>query len=266
MTEGPQAISLRGLFVSNVTMANKPTILSTKAAEIAEELRSNVSTLTFTPPVHTVYNPLDYAWAPHQRYLTNYCRNRKKVVFLGMNPGPFGMMQTGVPFGEIAAVRDWMGIHEKVTKPRNEHPKKPISGFGCNRSEVSGRRLWGLFSQRYSSAQKFFKDNFVINYCPLVFLEEGGRNRTPDKLSKAEKTRLFDFCDQHLLDVVTLLKPQWLVGVGAFAMDRAVLCQNHLQAETKVVQILHPSPASPAANRDWAGTVTRTLTEAGVWT
>ena len=34
----------------------------------------------------------------------------KRVVFLGMNPGPFGMAQVGVPFGEVAAVRDWLRI------------------------------------------------------------------------------------------------------------------------------------------------------------
>ena len=81
-----------------------------------------------------------------------------------MNPGPFGMVQTGVPLGEIAAVRDWMGIEATVEKPATENPKRPIEGFACTRSEVSGRRLWGLFAERFGTAEAFFTDHFVANY------------------------------------------------------------------------------------------------------
>ena len=91
---------------------------------------------------------------------------------MGMNPGPWGMAQTGVPFGEIDAVRNWIEIEEPVEKPDNEHPKRPIEGFDCQKSEVSGRRLWGLFSEKYPKAEDFFADHYVVNYCPLVWMEE----------------------------------------------------------------------------------------------
>ena len=42
-------------------------------------------------------------------------------------PGPFGMAQTGIPFGEIEHVRDWIGVSCAVDKPKNEHPKRLIS-------------------------------------------------------------------------------------------------------------------------------------------
>ena len=109
---------------------------------LAEELRD----LTFSPPVSHVYRTLDYTWQAHLEYLKRFGKGKKRVVFLGMNPGPFGMAQTGVPFGEVAAVRDWMGIQAPIDKPEHEHPKRPIDGFHCQRSEVSGRRLWGLSS------------------------------------------------------------------------------------------------------------------------
>lgn len=111
----------------------------------ARNLRANLSGLRFTPPVTHVYQPLDYASKPHEAYLQRFGAAPKKVMFLGMNPGPFGMAQTGVPFGEIAAVRDWIGICEPVGKPNPEHQKRPVVGFDCPQSEVSGRRLWGLF-------------------------------------------------------------------------------------------------------------------------
>ena len=181
-----------------------------------------------------------------------------------MNPGPFGMVQTGIPFGEIAAVRDWLKISTPIEKPAAEHPKRPILGLDCPRSEVSGRRLWKLFSDQFGSPGNFFAEHFVANYCPLAFLSATGNNVTPDKLAKTERVRLEEICDAHLRRVLETLQPDWLVGIGAFAMKRGEL----VAAGTKirVGQILHPSPASPKANRhDWGETATRELVALGVW-
>ena len=229
----------------------------------ARELSGAVSALRFGEPVTHVYNPLDYAWGAHEQYLNLAATGKKKVVFLGMNPGPFGMAQTGVPFGEIAAVRDWIGIDAPISKPKNEHPKRPVDGLACNRSEVSGRRLWGLFAKRFDSAEVFFTDHFIANHCPLVFMEETGRNRTPDKLPAAEADPLMAVCDSHIRDVVEILKPEWVVAVGGFAEKRAETALDGLKV--RIVKILHPSPASPAANRGWAEQATKQMNEHGIW-
>ena len=229
----------------------------------ARELSGAVSALRFGEPVTHVYNPLDYAWGAHEQYLNLAATGKKKVVFLGMNPGPFGMAQTGVPFGEIAAVRDWIGIDAPISKPKNEHPKRPVDGLACNRSEVSGRRLWGLFAERFDSAEVFFTDHFIANHCPLVFMEETGRNRTPDKLPAAEADPLMAVCDSHIRDVVQILKPEWLVAVGGFAEKRAKIALNGLKA--RIGKILHPSPASPVANRGWAEQATKQMKAQGIW-
>jgi len=231
-------------------------------ATAAADLSTGVGRLRFSPPTAYVYNPLEYAWAPHRDYLRKWGRGRKKTVFLGMNPGPWGMAQTGVPFGEVSAARDWLGIGGQVGKPEPEHPKRPVAGFACSRSEVSGRRLWGLFRERFGSPDRFFADHFVLNYCPLVFMEESGRNRTPDKLPAAERTALDALCDAFLREALAILRPTFLVGVGAYA-EQCLL--RNAPADAGVLRILHPSPASPAANRDWAGAATRTLESRGVW-
>ncbi len=231
----------------------------------AQTLRQALHTLRFAPPVEYVYQPLDYAWAPHEVYLRRFGSSKKRVVFVGMNPGPFGMTQTGVPFGEIAAVRDWMGINAPVGKPDREHPKRRVVGFDCPNSEVSGRRLWGLFAQRFGTAETFFKDHFVANYCPLVFLEDSGRNRTPDKLPVVETMAMESACDAHLRAVITALQPEWVIGVGAFAEARALRAKEVMNGTFKLGRVLHPSPASPAANRDWSGAATKQLVKLGVW-
>jgi len=229
----------------------------------ATALSDAVSRLPFRPPVAFVYNPLDYAWSLHEQYLRRFGATPKRVLFLGMNPGPFGMAQTGVPFGEVAAVRDWMKLDAPVEQPAQQHPKRPVLGLNCPRSEVSGRRLWGLFAARFGAAEKFFAGHFVANYCPLAFLAESGANLTPDKLPATETARLFAACDEHLRAVVAALQPEWLLGIGDFAEKRLrALFEN---AGYRLGKVLHPSPASPAANRDWAGAATRQLQALGVW-
>jgi single-strand selective monofunctional uracil DNA glycosylase len=180
-----------------------------------------------------------------------------------MNPGPFGMVQTGVPFGEIAAVRDWLKIRADICRPTEQHSRRLVMGFDCTRSEVSGQRLWGLFARRFGTAERFFAEHIVLNYCPLAFMEESGANRTPDKLPSRERDLLFDACNEHLRTAVTLLNPVWLIGIGDFAFKRAQEAFN--AASPRVGRILHPSPASPTANRDWAAQATRQLVELGVW-
>jgi single-strand selective monofunctional uracil DNA glycosylase len=230
----------------------------------ARELSEQAGRLKFAAPVTHVYNPLIYAWPAHEEYLRRFGDSRKRVVFLGMNPGPFGMVQTGIPFGEIAAVRGWLGICIPVGKPDKEHAKRPVLGFDCPRAEVSGRRFWKLHKDRFREPENFFTEHFVTNYCPLAFMEVTGLNRTPDKLRQSEKEKLFAICDEHLRQVLAILQPEWLIGVGVFARKRGEAVSANLNI--RIGKILHPAPANPKANRhDWTQTVTEELVALGVW-
>ena len=254
--------------------------IADKLIDAARQLGESVRKLKFGSPVTHVYNPLDYAWWAHEIYLRRYGNTQKRVIFLGMNPGPFGMAQTGIPFGQIAAVRDWLGIIARIDKPRFENPKRPVLGFNCHRSEISGERLWGLFAKRFGTAEKFFAEHIVMNYCPLAFVEKSGRNRTPDKLPPRERAKLFTACDEHLREIIRILQPEWLIGVGEFAAKRAreifaasmweepsrlEVRHRATKAAPTLGQILHPSPACPASNYNWAGTATTQLVKLGVW-
>ena len=232
----------------------------TPLVAISSELSARVDALTF-PSVPFVYNPLVYARAPHEAYLERWgAHSPREVVMLGMNPGPFGMAQTGVPFGDVAMVRDFVGVSGPVGRPRTEHPLRPVAGFACARSEVSGTRFWGWARDRFGTAERFFDRVFVANWCPLVFMEASGRNLTPDKLPASERAELFAACDAALARVVEVLRPRLVVGVGRFAERRARVA---LGAGVEISWITHPSPASPAANRDWPGIVDGQLRAVG---
>ncbi len=240
-----------------------------KAIESSRRLCRALERLAFGPPVSRVYNPLRYARAAHEAYLERWGRPPRRVVFLGMNPGPWGMAQTGVPFGEVRAVRDWLGIRAQVGRPPQEHPRRPVLGFDCPRSEVSGQRLWGLMQDRFGTPENFFAGHFVANYCPLLFLDGDGSNLTPDRLPAADRQALYAPCDRHLAELLELFEPEWGIGVGRFATQCLQRVKARLSAgaaaRLRVAGIPHPSPASPSANRDWAGGVRRTLAELGVW-
>ncbi len=242
--------------------APTPSPTAERLLRIERALSRDLAGLAFAAPVTHVYDPLGYAWRPHAAFVRRYLRGPVRTVFLGMNPGPFGMAQTGVPFGEVAAVRDFLGIAGPVAKPPREHPKRRVEGFACARSEVSGARVWGAVAAHFEKPERFFASAFVLNYCPLVFMEASGKNRTPDQLARGEREALFARCDAALARLVALLEPAWVVGIGRFARDRA---RAALPASgPRIGEILHPSPASPAANRGWAAQAEAQLRALGV--
>lgn len=248
---------------------NRSKNTATKVHQIvaaASQLRDKVGRLDFSSEISWVYNPLQYAWKVHQQYIERHFKPSCEILLVGMNPGPWGMSQTGVPFGEVSKVRDWLGLDAKIDKPHEQHPKRPIEGFDCARKEVSGDRFWGFIAKRFDSPKNFFNRHFVVSYCPLAFMAESGLNITPDKLTNQLRGPLEEICDDHLLQLLQVIGPKWVVGVGAWSEKRCrQVVQRSGQSSITVGRILHPSPASPAANKDWAAVVEGQLKSLGAW-
>ena len=103
-----------------------------------------------------------------------------------------------------------------------------------------------------------------------MFLEASGRNRTPEQLPVAERRPLIEACDNHLAAAIAALEPEWLIGIGGFAAKRLQamvagdLLDSELARRLRIGQILHPSPASPVANRGWIEAVDARLAEYGL--
>jgi single-strand selective monofunctional uracil DNA glycosylase len=235
---------------------------SMKPEETTLRLRSDVGRLRFSDPVTHVYSPLEYAWAAHRLYLHRFGRHRREIILLGINPGPWGMAQTGIPFGDVEMVRGWMGIEAPVGRPGTEHPRRPVEGFACRRSEVSGRRLWGWARDRFGTADRFFSRFMVVNYCPLSFMEASGRNRTPDRLPARERELLFAACDESLRRMMAHYRPELVIGIGRFAHQRAAVTVKDLPVTVALAP--HPSPANPQANRGWDRQMTSVLQRLGI--
>jgi single-strand selective monofunctional uracil DNA glycosylase len=245
-------------------MSSSP--IANQLISAAKKLTKQLKRVDLSEAPPWIYNPLEYAWEAHCQYIAKYAQPTCDIVLLGMNPGPWGMSQTGIPFGEVTQVKDWLKIDAKIGKPRREHPKRPVLGLDCPRQEVSGQRFWGFFRAQFSTPDKFFQKHFVVSYCPLAFMEESGLNVTPDKLPASVRGPLEQHCDEHLAQVLRVLEPRWLIGVGAWAEKRARRVVDTLgESDLQVGRILHPSPASPAANRQWSVVVEKQLKSLGVW-
>jgi len=228
---------------------------------IAQRLRDELATSRRGGAVCHVYNPLVYAWAPHRAYLDRFGRGEHDVLIVGMNAGYFGMAQTGVPFGDVVMVRDWLGIEGRVLRPNDEHPKRPIDGFACRRREVSGQRLWGWARDAFGTPERFFARYFVVNYCPLCFLGETGANLALDKLPAASRERLENACDRALHAVATALNVRYAIGLGNFAARRvAAVLGNQVVCGGAP----HPSPANASTGPHWAREMERARAAMGI--
>tara|TARA_X000000950_G_scaffold287489_2_gene399968 strand:+ start:729 stop:1517 length:789 start_codon:yes stop_codon:yes gene_type:complete len=217
-------------------------------------------------------NTLDYAWPLHEAWIRTWGGHGASTLLLGMNPGPWGMAQSGVPFGATATVRDELEIPDLALEtPVGAHPKRPIVGLSQERQEVSGQRIWSLLFDVYGSPQGAMEHVFLVNHCPLLLLNERGANVTPDKLPAAVVAPVFEACDDHLREVVDVLGATRVVGVGAYAADRAQRALNGAKGlgmspsgrTVALDKCWHPSPASPLANRnggaDWRAQVRSVL-------
>ena len=238
-------------------------LLIDAAARLRDDVESYADDLVEQNLVDCIYNPLVYAWQPHLAYLKKAAKGKAKTLLLGMNPGPHGMGQMGIPFAATAMVREVLEIHDlPVEQPRNLHPKRPVSGLDWPKEEVSGTRLWSLLSEHYGSGEKILSKVFLVNHCPLMlFSGERATNITPDKISGSTNRLLLERCDEHLREIVDILGITTVIGVGKFAEKRAIKALSNTDVEVKTCW--HPSPASPLANKnggaDWRDNVRSVL-------
>jgi single-strand selective monofunctional uracil DNA glycosylase len=250
-------------------MRKRDDAVADRIVRAARAASKGVDALAFGAPVAFTYNPLAYARALHEQFITKFVDGPREVLFVGMNPGPFGMAQTGVPFGEVNAVTTWMRLSGAVGKPPREHPKRPVLGLACARAEVSGARLWGAVAKQHPDPRTFFSQAFVLNYCPLLFLDAGGKNLTPDKLRASERAALVAVCDAQLAAVMGALAPRFVLGVGTWAAAQAarVIAARGSAANAGAAIVTgavpHPSPASPQANRGWEALARNALVRLG---
>ncbi|RJU87246.1 MAG: single-stranded DNA-binding protein [Candidatus Poseidoniales archaeon] len=237
--------------------------LSRAAARLRDDAEELARRMESEGVADCVYNPLMYAWDIHEEFIRISGGSGAKTILMGMNPGPHGMGQMGIPFAATSVVRDLLGISGiDVSKPAISHSRRPVNGLVHPKEEVSGTRLWGLLQDRYGDAEQIFQNVFIVNHCPLMILQgPRGTNVTPNNISGPVVRDLLERCDQHLMEVVIALGAEQVVGIGKYAEKRAKVALGEMGIRVRTCW--HPSPASPLANRnggkDWRENVSAVL-------
>lgn len=217
------------------------------------------------PPAVVGADPTDYCADYFRAYLDRAASGQRPCLVVGMNPSPHGQAQNGVPFGDTPTVRrilaQWLGSVRSegacVMQPNGPYiyggtdltkPLLTIEGLDYGRGEESGRRLWGLLEQLCGSLDAVLERCLLINYCPLVLLDADGRNVTPSSWPRtAAPVRAMEAaCDAWVREVVSIVKPEIVIGVGEYARQR---CDGAVREVVglQVVGMRHPSPLAGTA-------------------
>jgi single-strand selective monofunctional uracil DNA glycosylase len=219
---------------------------------IINTLSHNCEKINFSGQGLVVYNPLNYAKLATAQYLDTYGQGRKEVLFLSLNPGPFGMAQTGIPFGDVYWVTKYLKIHNTIEQPKDAvHPKRPILGFDCTRKDVSADRFWKLISSFYPNATTFFQKNFLWTFAPLYFCDKSGKNITPDKINLVSRKELEQICLEALKNIILSLQVNNVISIGAYVYKNVLKLDAEVLNKIEVENIPHPSPLNPANNKGW---------------
>ncbi|XP_073819638.1 uncharacterized protein isoform X2 [Musca autumnalis] len=206
------------------------------------ERELNVKLREFSFQLHT-YNPVVHAAEIHCNYLQKYLDSPKRILFVGMNPGRYGALQTGIPFGNITTVKIGMGLKGRITPTPGQRGKIRIRGLEAPEVEhdSSSTRFWRLISELFDGAENYldllFEKCFVHNFCPLVFIDSDGLNVSLPYIEP--NPRLFAECRKTLGKQITLLKPDLIICIGKFV--RSMLSKTRQAKGREILMIEHPS-------------------------
>lgn len=193
--------------------------------------------------VRRILNPLVYAWHLHEEYMGKVPQGTK-ILFVGMNPSPSSL--TGIPFYEKDAMTNLFGA-PLLTQLLNEMPAK----YRGNETSESGQRFWEFVFKKFGSYDKFFRYCFIINYCPLIFMNKDGGNVPLDGFNDASQSllkNLMAISDSGLKDIIDHIKPTLIIGIGRYAFNRVRQANT---SNIKCYQIRHPSPATGMTSDQW---------------
>ena len=216
----------------------------------ASRLRHELRGLRFGPPVSHVYDPLDYARRGYESYVRAFANAPKRVLFVGMNPGP---VRDGADRRAVRRRPD--GARLAAASRRRSAGRRPSTRSDrCRASRVRAARSAAPASgapSRSASASRSASS-------PTTSSRTTARSRSsrraaaiarPTSCPSASARRCFAPATRTCAGWCAALEPEWVIGIGAFAEARA----REALPGARVGRITHPSPANPRAQENWGG-------------
>jgi len=196
-------------------------------------------------------DPTSYAFGNYTRFMQLAASGPRLALFVGMNPGPHGMAQTGIPFGDVDTARVLLGGADTIDPLPGLRAASGAAwdckGLAYHRGEQSGMRLWSALSQLCGSPQAALERCCIVNYCPLYMVGPELENITPSDLPRRHDiTRALEAaCDEHLRQLVLGLEVKTVLSFGSYAHASARRALSGFPVDFYTTP--HPSPRRGSA-------------------
>jgi single-strand selective monofunctional uracil DNA glycosylase len=202
-----------------------------------------------------VLDPGRYGERWHHRFRRCYPVGPRPLLVFGLNPGPYGMAQTGVPFTDLKRLefhlprlwRELLAAREPVALPGLAPPS--LRPFLTRTFESSSVRVYKFLERAFGSAEQAFRRVAFVNPCPLLFIDRAtGENRTPADLPRAAPRLMREFDALRrttVLEAVSELEARGAVLLGKDVARAAAPALRAALPADSVLEWEHPARAVP---------------------
>jgi single-strand selective monofunctional uracil DNA glycosylase len=211
-----------------------------------------------------IWNPGLYAASWHALFRKEYPASAGCILVFGLNPGPYGMAQTGIPFTDLKRLREHLPRLAKGLERRGCSlagvglAPRSLRPYLSRTFESSAVRVYRFLSRGWGSAEDGWRSVVVANPCSLLFMDAAGENRTPADLvgavsrrtgSLVAARRLRERCNAlrrlAAREAVRVLSPRGVVLLGKDAQRAMQTGIAPLLGPDSILGWEHPARAVP---------------------
>ncbi len=228
-----------------------------------------------------IWNPGLYGETWHARFRRLYRPGQHPLVVFGLNPGPYGMAQTGIPFTDIRRLVSALPDLAAELRGRGERVEPPglappgLRPYLSRSFESSAVRVYRFLKKGWGGAERGWTEVVVANPCTLLFIDPAeGKNRTPADLARAARLRgsgrdqVRELVESFgrirircAVESIEALSPRGAILLGKDVQAALGPALRRILGEARVIPWEHPARAVPES---WASGLLSALRRRGL--
>lgn len=196
------------------------------------------------PRDHRVLNVHAYGWSAYEAFVRAYYSDgRPRILALSMNPGPFGAVQTGIPFCDVPLARQLLPGFDRLIAA------KP-SWVASERREISALKLVVWSDARFGGIRGLYARVLLAMTCPLAILRGPRKTNVPlPALPRREQEKIEAFIPRHAAEEIRLAEPAGILMLGEWAQRVWRIALRTDPGLASLPALAAPHPAAHITNR-----------------